>query len=226
MLAMIACAIAPAAHAEYAVLRSGTRLHISGYELIGATVRLHISGGSVDLPAGEVLRFEPEEIFAPVLVAKATTEMQLNTPFADLIRASAAKYGLDPHLVASVVAAESNFNPRAISTKNARGLMQLMPGTSTQLSVRNPFDPAQNIDAGARYLRQMLDRFDGNLSLALAAYNAGPDSVTRFAGVPPYRETQQYVRRVTEGMNKKAASPVSNIKGKTTPQPNSSKILQ
>lgn len=185
-----------AAHAEYAVMRSGARFHITGYEVSGAMVRLHLAGGAVDVAAEDILRFEPEEVF---VAEQPTTKpvIALNGPYAELIRVSAAKYGLDPLLLANVMAAESNYNPRAVSRKNAQGLMQLMPQTSSRLMVKNPFDPAQNIDAGAAYLKQMLNRFEGNVSLALAAYNAGPDRVIQYGGVPPFRETQDYVRRIT-----------------------------
>jgi hypothetical protein len=203
MMIMLVCVAASAAHAEYAVLRSGGRLRISGYERMGDTLRLHVAGGNVDMPADEVLRIEPEEIFTPV---PANHETPLLAPFADLIRAASLKYGLDPQLVACVIKEESNFNPRAISRKNAQGLMQLMPETSARLAVRNPFDPVQNIDAGAHYLRQLLDQFSGNLKLALAAYNAGPDHVTQYGGVPPYRETREYVRQVIKALDQ-ASSP-------------------
>jgi hypothetical protein len=195
------CAAAPAVHAEYIVLRTGGRLHVSGYERIGETLRLHLSGGTVDVAEADVERIEPEEIFAPTPKPDPPTPT-LTVPFAKLIHAAAAKYGLDEKLVASVVAAESNFNPVAISYKNAQGLMQLLPETARDLAVRNPFDPAQNIDAGAHYLRALLDKFNGDVSLALAAYNAGPDRVTQYGGIPPYRETQQYVQRVKNGVNK------------------------
>jgi soluble lytic murein transglycosylase-like protein len=194
---VLACIAAPAAHAEYAILSSGARLHITGYEVIGGSLRLHVSGGTVDVPAEEVIRIEPEEVFAPVAVS-TPKEGPLRVPYADLIRAAAEKYELDPQLVAGVVRAESNFNPRAVSTKNAQGLMQLMPGTSAQLALHHPFDPAENIDAGARYLRQLLDQFSGDVPLALAAYNAGPMRVTQYGGVPPYRETRDYIQRITK----------------------------
>jgi soluble lytic murein transglycosylase-like protein len=112
------------------------------------------------------------------------------------IDAAAAKYGLDPALLRGLIRQESNFNPNAGSPAGAQGLCQLMPGTAAALGCTNVNDPAQNIDAGARYLRQQLDAFGGDVSKALAAYNAGPGAVTRYGGVPPYAETQNYVRQV------------------------------
>ena len=108
---------------------------------------------------------------------------------------------MDPSLVRSVVKVESNFNPNAVSRKGAMGLMQLMPSTARSLNVANPFDPAQNVDAGVRHLRKLLDSYGGNVRLSLAAYNAGAGAVARSAGVPHFRETQDYVRRITNLYN-------------------------
>lgn len=112
------------------------------------------------------------------------------------ILAAAQRYGVPDRLVAAVIRAESGFNPRAVSSKGAQGLMQLMPGTASSLGVRNSFDPRQNIDGGVRHLRGLLDRFPHNLALALAAYNAGEKAVTTYGGIPPYPETQNYVSKV------------------------------
>lgn len=109
---------------------------------------------------------------------------------------AARRYGVPDRLVAAVIRAESGFNPRAVSSKGAQGLMQLMPGTASILGVRNSFDPRQNIDGGVRHLRGLLDRFPDNLALAIAAYNAGEKAVTTHAGIPPYPETRDYVSKV------------------------------
>ena len=113
------------------------------------------------------------------------------------IEEAAARHNVDPNLVRAVVKVESNFNPNAVSRKGAMGLMQLMPSTARQLKVKNPFDPEQNVDAGVRHLKQLLESYGGDIKLTLAAYNAGAGAVARSSGVPRYAETQNYVRRIT-----------------------------
>jgi soluble lytic murein transglycosylase-like protein len=112
------------------------------------------------------------------------------------IRKVARRYGIDPSLIKAIIQAESDFDHRAVSSKGAQGLMQLMPETSRELNVLNPFNPRENIDGGTRYLRQLLDSFNGNLSLSLAAYNAGPGLVSRTGGIPDIPETRNYVVKV------------------------------
>src|SRR5262249_49409735 len=114
----------------------------------------------------------------------------------EMIRQAAERYGLSPELVESVIRVESNFEPRAVSSKGARGLMQLMPATAKLLGVRDSFDAHQNIDGGTRHLRNLIDRYRGDLSLPLAAYNAGAEAVARYGGIPPFTETQAYVTRI------------------------------
>lgn len=130
---------------------------------------------------------------------KYRSEIGSGNSIENSIQRAAAKYDLSPDLIRSIIRAESNFQPQAVSAAGAQGLMQLMPETAKELGVTRPFDVQQNIDGGSRYLRQMLDRFDGNLKLALAAYNAGPGAVEQYNGDVPFSETRQYVKRVLRG---------------------------
>jgi soluble lytic murein transglycosylase-like protein len=197
LLALGAAGLWPAAaRADYAVLRSGARLHITGYERDGERVRLTVDGGTVYVAAADLVAVEPEEHFAAVPPAPVVA----GGPFGKLIHAAAEKHGVDEGLITWVIAVESNYNPRAVSRKRAQGLMQLLPATAAVYAVSDIFDPAQNIDAGTRYLKDLLARYRGDLRLALAAYNAGPEMVERYGGVPPFAETQKYVRVITGHM--------------------------
>jgi soluble lytic murein transglycosylase-like protein len=208
---LLGVALAPVAvHADYLVLRSGARMDVKSYQLIGDKYRVQLDGGWAEIAASEVVGIEPEEIFV------AAPKMSLaQAPFGELIRKFAEKYAVDSDLVFSVVAAESNFNPKAISRRNARGLMQLLPETARRLGVKDVFDPAQNIDAGTRYLRDLLKLYQGDLALTLAAYNAGPGAVQRFGNVPPYNETIAYVRaiRKTYAQRKSANNSLAQSSG-------------
>ncbi len=186
--------------AEYVALRSGQRLHVTGYQLLGDKYRLQIAGGVVEVFADEVVSIEPEDIFVSLPPGPPVT-----APIREIVKASAAKYSVDADLITSVIAVESNFDPKAVSKKNARGLMQLLPETAAQFGVQNIFDPQENIDAGTHYLRDLLARYNNDLVLTLAAYNAGPERVQQFGRVPPYPETAKYVRRVKRAYEKSKA---------------------
>jgi len=189
-------ALAPSAHADYIVLQSGERIHVTGYERVGDTLRLTMAGGTLEIPAGALVRVAPEDMFLPGKVKL------LDVTYANFIADYARTHAVATELVASVIAVESNFNPNAVSWRSARGLMQLMPQTAARFGVTRIFDPQQNIEAGTRYLKELLLRYNGDLALTLAAYNAGPDRVALYRSVPPYRETRDYVRRVTEKFSK------------------------
>ena len=183
---------APALRAEYIVLRSGQRLAVTGYQILGDKYRLQMKGGTAEVPVEQVVSIEPEEIFISLPPMEISQE-----PFGDLIRAAAKRYSVDADLITSVIAAESNFDPKAISRRDARGLMQLLPATAVRLGVKNIFDPRENIEAGTRYLNDLLQLYKNDLALTLAAYNAGPERVQQYGQrVPPFAETISYIRRV------------------------------
>lgn len=188
----------PMARAEYVVLRTGARLTVTGYELLGDKYRLQMKGGMAEIAAEEVVSIEPEEVFETL-----PEPLSDNTPYHEIIRAAADRYGVDADLIHCVIAVESNFNPKAVSRMNARGLMQLLPSTAARMGVKNIFDPKQNVDGGTRYLRDMLGRYHNDVTLALAAYNAGPEKVTKYGNrVPPYVETRLYVQKIARGYAK------------------------
>lgn len=201
MKLLISLSLAGAALAgEYAVLDTGFRLRADRAERDGAVVRLYVGAGMIEIPAQNVVRLEPEEaveVFAPAPEPKAKTPPEPTIDPRRLIEEAARRYGLPVELLDSIAAVESGYNPRAVSPKGAIGLMQLMPATAARLNA-DPADPAQNVDAAARHLRELLERYDYGLYRALAAYNAGPGAVDRHGWVPPYRETRLYVQRVAE----------------------------
>ena len=191
VVALALAAGSNAARADYFVLRSGARMSVDAYQLLGDRYRLQINGGTAEIAVSDVLAIEPEEIFIP-----APRMPLAEAPYGQLIQTAAQKYGVDADLVFSVIAAESNFNPNAVSRRGARGLMQLLPSTATRLGVKDIYDPAQNIEAGTRYLHELLALYRGDLVLTVAAYNAGPGALQKYGRVPPYRETQSYIRAI------------------------------
>lgn len=187
---------------EFAVFASGARLQVDRHEADGDTVRLYRGAGVSQVPASSIAEFEPitEEPPAvstpPVATpAPAPVEVPPTSDPLELIRQAALRAGLPPEFVASVARVESAFRPDALSPKGAIGVMQLMPATAKQLGA-DPHDVAQNIDAGARLLRDLLLKYDGDVVKALSAYNAGPGAVARYQGMPPYDETRRYVSKV------------------------------
>jgi soluble lytic murein transglycosylase-like protein len=148
-----------------------------------------------------VLQTKPAPILPMPKMAPAIREIP---DYSDLIRKSAAKFKVDPQLVRRVIEVESGFNAQSVSKKGAVGLMQLMPETARELGVTDPYDPAQNIEGGTRYLSMLLEKNGGDLSRALASYNAGPGAVRQYGGIPPFKETQQFVQRVLTGIKQES----------------------
>lgn len=209
----------PCQAADSAVLRNGFSIVHQRRQVIGTITRLYVNGdGSsfVDVPTSEIDHIEalPDAPVPQVKVQPATESVEHLVDLNRVIAAASGTYRLDPDLVNSVIRAESGFNVRAVSPKGAQGLMQLMPQTASQLGVHNAFDPQANVEGGTRYLRELLERYDFDLIKALAAYNAGPERVEQYGGVPPYYETKAYVARIVRDFNKKkmvakaAAKPV------------------
>jgi len=152
-----------------------------------------LSDRAADAPTSEEARPLPGSPAATGATEAATPL----SPYEDIIREAALKYGVDPDLVRAVIRTESNFNPLAQSRAGAQGLMQLMPRLAKELGISNPFDPRENVLGGTQYLSKLLDRHDGNVSLALASFNAGPRNVRKYKGIPPFKETRGYVKKIT-----------------------------
>jgi hypothetical protein len=208
---------------ELAVLRNGFSIRHTRHEQRETVTRLYLSTGSyVEVPTEEIASFETEETVAVPAISRA--EPRSNVPpgpkeegkgtatnLAGVIRTAGNRNGIDPDLIASIIRAESGFHANALSRKGAQGLMQLMPETAAHLKVNDPMDPVANVNGGTRYLVELLAEYDDDLVKALAAYNAGPERVRQYHGVPPYAETRAYVAKVVRNFNqKKLAQQKSN----------------
>ena len=233
------CAVAvallarPATAAELAILRNGFSIRHEHRLVMGTTTRLFLAADDssfTDVPTAEITGYEkdlslplpaPADSHASIPIpapseskksgpAKSAPAPALN----QVVNSASAAYHLDPDLVNSVIHAESGFNSRAVSPKGARGLMQLMPGTANQLGVNDAFDPQANVGGGSRYLRELLERYNFDLVKALAAYNAGPERVEQYRGVPPFRETRAYVARIVHEYNLKKIAQEKEAKQK------------
>ena len=211
------------ASASIAVFADGRNTKIESYEVESELIHLTLQGGGkLSLPLTRIERIVDDEI-VPVAVVeevKKIVEEQggvfprrswrysersrplWKSKYNDIIVAAAQKHDVDAALVSAVIKAESDYNPRIVSHKGARGLMQLMPATAKRFGVTNSFDPEENIHAGTRYLRWLLKTFDGNADLAVAAYNAGEGNVWKYDGVPPFRETVNYINRISKHIRK------------------------
>jgi Transglycosylase SLT domain len=199
--------------ADLAVLRNGFSIRHERREIVGSVTRLYLGSdrdGYVDVPTADIDRFE-EDLSAPAAVEHAPP------PMSEVIDKVSSRHHLDPDLINSVIHAESGFNPKAVSSKGAQGLMQLMPQTASRLGVADAFDPSDNLEGGTRYLRELLERYNFDLIKALAAYNAGPQRVEQYHGVPPYYETQAYVARIIRDFNRKKLAERKAAALKTAP---------
>ena len=202
-----------ASAADIALLRNGFTIRHEHRAVVGENTRLYMDGGTssyIDIPTVDIEGYE-KDLALPVPPPAATVHPPSKPaatpePAPDLnevVTSASATFHLDPDLVNSVIRAESGFNTHAVSRKGAQGLMQLMPGTAGKLGVNNAFDPQANVNGGSRYLRELLERYNFDLVKALAAYNAGPERVEQYKGVPPYHETRSYVARIVHEYNRK-----------------------
>ena len=193
---------------SHAILKSGFRIIAETIEKTDTCYRLQTGGGLIEVPLAEVIEIERDDYVAPAPVLATAAMVALPRPpqsVPQMITEAAMRAGIPPEFVHSVAKAESNYETKALSPKGAIGVMQLMPATAAALNA-DPHDPQQNIEAGARYLRDLLVRYDGDSVKALAAYNAGPAAVDRYQGVPPYRETVTYVDRVLRNYQRLTAA--------------------
>ena len=227
--------------ADLAILRNGNSIRHERRQVIGAVTRLYLNAsdsGYIEIPTNQIERFETDSSPAP-LAARSTTNAQsaLASPITrqtavpqltreglnQVVAGAGERHQIDPDFISSVIRAESGFHQNAVSRKGAQGLMQLMPGTASELGVSNPFDPNANVEGGTKYLRELLEKYNYDPVKALAAYNAGSKRVDRYHGVPPYYETQAYIARIIRDYNRQKIAENPALARKTSPQ--TSKVI-
>jgi soluble lytic murein transglycosylase-like protein len=212
VLLVTSCATCLAA--DLAILRNGNSIRHERRQILGTVTRLYLgesSSGYIEIPTNQIERFEKDTAPPPVaataaamnpLVAPQKQEALTHEGMDQVLSGAGQRHQLDPDFIRSVIRAESGFHPNAVSRKGALGLMQLMPGTASQLGVANPLDPSSNVEGGTKYLRGLLEKYNFDVNKALAAYNAGPGRVDQYHGVPPYYETQAYISRIIRDFNR------------------------
>jgi soluble lytic murein transglycosylase-like protein len=233
--------------ADLAILRNGNSIRHERRQIVGAVTRLYLSdsgSGYIEIPTDQIERFEQDTTPAPATsaaIAKteaipapkpavpaippaqaaAITRAELN----NMVAGAGERHQIDPDFINSVIRAESGFHSKAVSKKGAQGLMQLMPGTASQLGVANSFDPNSNVEGGTKYLRELLEKYNYDPVKALAAYNAGSKRVDQYHGVPPYYETQAYIARIIRDYNRQkiAENPALGLKPKAGQQASKAK---
>jgi soluble lytic murein transglycosylase-like protein len=201
--------------ADNALLRNGNAIRHERREALadGATTRLYVSAANsdfIDVRTADIAGYEAAPVEVTIPAPTVVPEAKAPQTLADIVREASDKTRLDEDLLFSVIKAESGANSKAISPKGAQGLMQLMPQTAKKLGVENAFDPRANVNGGSQYLHDMLVRFNFDLAKALAAYNAGPEAVEKYKGVPPYRETRLYVAHIIKDYNRKKLAQASD----------------
>jgi hypothetical protein len=201
---------------ERAILRNGSTIRHARHETRDDVTRLYMAGevdNYIDIPTEEIIGYEEVHLPLEPVAVKAEHESTISSmsgsggvDVAAAVKAASSRNNLNPDLINSMIRVESGFNPHAVSPKGAQGLMQLMPQTAARMGVADPFNPVENIEGGTRYIRELLDRYHLDLVKALAAYNAGPERVEQYHGVPPYPETIAYVSRVIRNFNGKQSA--------------------
>lgn len=210
---LLTCGFSPAA--DLAVLRNGNSIRHEHKEVLGTVTRLYLgatSDGYIEIPSDQIDHYEKDTAPPPkaasanaqrgVVVTPQRQQALTQEGLNQVVSGAGERHQIDPDFIRSVIKAESGFHQNAVSRKGALGLMQLMPGTASQMGITNPFDPHANVEGGTKYLRDLLVKYNFDVNKALAAYNAGPKRVDQYHGIPPYYETQAYISRIIRDFNR------------------------